>query len=85
MAKSLVVYGPKACGKTTNGAMLAKKFGLEAVVELEDNRATSQAAPLPPTLYLTYDERTAKRFAAAHEFDVMTFDAAMQWPCGGVK
>jgi hypothetical protein len=80
MATSLVIYGPKACGKTRNSAMLMKKFGLEKVVELDDHRATYHAGPLPPTLYLTHDERVAKRFATNNQYNLTTYDSAMAWP-----
>lgn len=37
MAKpSIIVYGPQGCGKTRNGAALAKAYGFDRVVELED-------------------------------------------------
>lgn len=35
MAKSIVVYGPQASGKTRNAAALCKAYGLQRVVELD--------------------------------------------------
>jgi len=34
--KSVVVYGPQGCGKTTHAAALAKHFGLANIVEEAD-------------------------------------------------
>lgn len=84
MAKSLVIYGPKACGKTRNGAMLAKKFDLTSVVELADINGLT-AIHSSGVLYLHFDKIIAERTAHRYDLRTMTFDAAMQWPCGGAK
>ena len=41
--KSIVVHGPQGCGKTRNGQRLAKHFGLDRVVEGDDNRENPNA------------------------------------------
>lgn len=33
MTHPIIVYGPPACGKTTNGERLAKHFGLSGVID----------------------------------------------------
>lgn len=46
MSKSVLVYGPPGCGKTTNQDVLAKHFGVRRVLDLEE---------LPPDQVLPED------------------------------
>lgn len=50
MNKSIIIYGPAGCGKTHHGKALAKRFGLDKVVEHDEQRG-----PIEPrgVLYLT--------------------------------
>ena len=59
MKPSVLLYGPKACGKTKNGAAIAKALGLERVVEADE---LARATPLLPdgVLYLTNDPAGVK-------------------------
>jgi len=78
MKPSVIVYGPKACGKTTNGAALAKFFGLETVVELEEVRK-GETVPAYGALVLTYTEgKTVGAFSQLLNARAVQFAVAMQ-------
>ncbi len=52
--QSIVIHGPKGCGKTLNGQRLARRFGLTRVV---DEDGPNWDLPIPAnTLLLTSDE-----------------------------
>lgn len=53
MNKSIIIYGPSACGKTHHGAALAKHFGLDRVVELDQTHWTNGASEKLGVLFLT--------------------------------
>ncbi|WP_414539273.1 hypothetical protein [Stenotrophomonas forensis] len=50
MSRSVVIYGPRVCGKNTNPQELREHFGLQAVIEDWHGRSSY---PLDNTLVLT--------------------------------
>lgn len=75
MAKpSVIVHGPQACGKTRNGAAIAKKLGLAKVVELDD-WPFSTKPPREGAVLLT--NRTPMELAK-YELTLMPYAEAMK-------
>jgi tRNA A37 N6-isopentenylltransferase MiaA len=72
--KSVVVYGPQGCGKTTHAAALAKHFGLDTICDEADHIRPNRFMRTG-TLYLMID-----RPAGADDFArrVLSFDDAMR-------
>jgi hypothetical protein len=66
--QSLVVYGPKGCGKTKNAARLAKHFGLSQII---DDWCEGQTIPAQGALVLTQSEPADVRLR------MLPFSAAM--------
>ena len=61
----VIVYGPPACGKTRNGAALARHYGKKGFADLEDGCGSAVKLP-DTTLQLTNIPRPgAIPFAAA--------------------
>lgn len=56
--KSVIVYGPQGCGKTTHATAMLKYFKLRYVEDLESHDV--RAVRTENTLYLSQDEATAK-------------------------
>ncbi len=50
MSRSIVIYGPQRCGKTTNAQELREHFGMKDVLDDWDGHS---AYPLHDTLVLT--------------------------------
>lgn len=69
--QSIVIYGPKACGKTTHAEQLRKHLGLDTVVDDWDGRARY---PATGALVLTNHPDADVRGAA----EAMHFGAAMR-------
>lgn len=71
MKRSVVVYGPQACGKTRNAEAMRQAFGLDVIVD-----DWTWRDPLPDfgALILTSDESV---FHTIQRVRVVTFDAAM--------
>lgn len=82
MARSLIVYGPKACGKTRNAPQLMKKHCLQRVVEL-DGIGADPVICSEGVLYLTYDPEAAASLSKKHEIPKMQFETALHWPLNG--
>jgi replication-associated recombination protein RarA len=73
MNKSVIVYGPQGCGKTTHAPAMAKHFGLSAVVEI-DQLSRSKIKPTNH-LYLTLDRPS---WADADDRRIIPFAEAMR-------
>ena len=74
--KSLLVHGPKACGKTVNSARLLDQHYLTKVVECEE-LPIKEVEP-EGALYLTnMPVDDANAFAAKHNLRVLPFEEAM--------
>lgn len=69
--KSVLVYGPQGCGKTTNAPVIAKALGLN---NIHDNWEPGAAVALLDTLVLTNARVATWHFKGR----TMTFDQAMQ-------
>ncbi|WP_134676983.1 hypothetical protein [Ectopseudomonas khazarica] len=70
--RSVIVFGPEACGKTRNAARIAKALGLSKIVD--DLQADPRPVELHDTLYLTNEDMSARAGGKA----VMTYEEAMQ-------
>jgi len=70
--QSVVLYGPQGCGKTRNGAAIAKALGLKAVVEFDevsrDNVPAARGA-----LYLTNKSKAQLRMLEQMGFKLMPY------------
>jgi replication-associated recombination protein RarA len=71
MIRSVLVYGPQRCGKTTNAEAMRKAYGLDVIVD-----DWTWRDPLPDfgALILTSDESV---FHTIQRIRVVTFEAAM--------
>lgn len=70
--RSVIVYGPQACGKTRNAERLRKGFGMDRVI---DDWRVGDIIPQRGALVLTNDPASM----SAHDpFDFYTFDDAME-------
>lgn len=77
-APSVIVYGPKGCGKTTNRELFLKTWGLRASVEL-DEQPRGFKLPSHEVLALTFkDAASAGKLAAKVGARVLSFEQAMQ-------
>ncbi|MFP5426382.1 MAG: AAA family ATPase [Gammaproteobacteria bacterium] len=69
--KSVLVYGPEGCGKTTHAAVIAKALGLS---KIHDDWQPGTPVALLNTLVLTSNCENGGHFQRR----VMSFDQAMQ-------
>lgn len=77
--KSLIVYGPKGCGKTTHAKELLRRHGLRRAVEVESEPRKRNLRPQEEgVLYLTNDEQTAHHDGQRFGIRVMSFEDAMR-------
>ncbi|MNJ10741.1 hypothetical protein D3C77_49050 [compost metagenome] len=77
MKPTVIVYGPKGCGKTRNRDRFLKAWGLRASVELDEQR---RGFPVPAyeTLVLTFkDGPAAGKLAAKIGARVISFAHAI--------
>lgn len=72
MNRSIIVVGPQGCGKTRNGASIAKAYGLEKVVEL-DALPGNSTLQTEGVVYLTNEERRAQDEAYFYDLSVIPF------------
>lgn len=63
MAKSVIIYGPPKCGKTTNKEALRKYFGLDKVV---DEATSMTVTKREGVLYLTNDKLALYQAGCLH-------------------
>jgi len=63
--RSVIIYGPQACGKTRNADKLRAAFGLNLVIDDWDGREPFSAVG---TLVLTNDEQAAKCQRSARSY-----------------
>lgn len=77
MAKSIVVYGPQGSGKTLHGAAIAKKHGLQHVIDLEDVQLMGERLQRQGFVYLSYSESYAQRAANLLGCSVIHIDQAL--------
>lgn len=81
MKPSIIVYGPRCCGKTTNGEMLRKHFGLIKIVDEGMNPAwVEQIVPYGVLTLCEKPPRKGKRGGAI----LMKFEDAMRL-AGAIK
>ncbi len=73
MEKSIVVYGPKGCGKTRNAKAIAKAFGLGDIVDDWEPRTPVLKRQSVNTLFLTNVAPYGSEFSRR----IYTFDEAM--------
>lgn len=74
---SVIVYGPKGCGKTVNAKIFMRAYGLRASVEL-DEQPRDFSIPVHEVLGLTYkDAAAAGKIAAKAGVRVVSFEQAM--------
>jgi len=73
MNKSVVIYGPQGCGKTTNSVALAKFFGVNRIVD--GGLVPAPAKCGMDTLYLTNQR---PEWAEDHDRRVIAFADAMR-------
>lgn len=83
MTKSIIVHGPKGCGKTRDGAAIAKALGLSRVVELDEKPLRVTGRKLPTleaegVVYLTNNSSAAARLSGAQGLHVCPYELAMQ-------
>lgn len=71
--KSVVVFGPAGCGKTTNAEALMRHFGLSRVIE---DWRPGESAPLTGALILSNVDLTDLREETCAR-RMLTFDEAM--------
>lgn len=77
--KSLIVYGPQGCGKTTHAEELMRNHHLTSVVELDSVPANQSIRKVAEgVLYLTCDQRLAIDHAERFGLRVMSFEHAMR-------
>lgn len=77
--KSLIVYGPKGCGKTTHAQELLSRHGLCKVVEVESEKRKRNLRPeAKGVLYLTCYAETAHLDGQRFGIRVMSFEDAMR-------
>lgn len=69
--KSVLVYGPQGCGKTTKATVIAKALGLS---KIHDNWEPGTPVDLLNTLVLTSNSKSHLPFQRR----IMSFDQAMQ-------
>lgn len=72
-----VVYGPQACGKTTNAERIMKAYGLDTLVDGWDGASELE----PATLYLTSDDQIGRKLSGRSfgiPIRVVTFAVAME-------
>lgn len=76
MAKSIVVYGPKGCGKTRNAQKIARIYGLHTVVEADEPGALGRVkgGGRRGHLFLTNDLETSTVAAAISGANVLHYD-----------
>jgi len=77
--QSVVLYGPQGCGKTVNGAAIAKALGLKAVVEL-DEVSRDNMPKARGSLYLTCRSREELLHYEKLGLRLMAYDAAIRLP-----
>ncbi|UQA71928.1 ATP-binding protein [Stenotrophomonas maltophilia] len=78
MSRSVVIYGPQRCGKTTNAQELREHFGLREVLDDWDGHT---AYPLHDTLVLTNNPHAI----AHHSSRVLDHGCAMRDMCTGAQ
>lgn len=78
MANSTIVHGPQGCGKTRDGAAIARALGLKDVVELDElsNYARKQALQRDNVLFLTHDSVKAAKWANQYDCVLMAYSVA---------
>ena len=77
MTISLVVFGPKGCGKTRNAAELMKRHQLLEVVELDESNPL-HGVKRHDVLYITCDDERARTFAANNGLRSMPYSIAIK-------
>ena len=77
MAKSVVVYGPQASGKTRHGRAIAEKHGLGRVIDLEDVQLMGERLQRQGFLYLSCSQSYAERAARLLGTEVIHIDQAL--------
>lgn len=77
--KSLIVYGPKGCGKTTHAEELMRRHGLTRVIEV-DGRATRYTEKLAEGVLFLTNARSSEAEATAkfNDLRVMSYENAMR-------
>lgn len=63
MPKSIVLYGPMASGKTRHGHAIAKRLGLNHVMDLDDVQLQGERLQRSGFLYLSNSPAYAQRAA----------------------
>lgn len=71
MASSIIVYGPKGCGKTRNSSAIAKAYGLH---KIRDDWSTYDPFTNEDTLHITIEPPRTVRLARRS----VSFDDAMK-------
>lgn len=77
--QSVVLYGPQGCGKTVNGAAIAKALGLKAVVEL-DEVSRDNMPKARGSLYLTCRDKADLQHYEKLGLRLMAYEAAIRLP-----
>lgn len=77
MANSVVLYGPQGSGKTLHGAAIARKLGLNRVIDLEDVKLMGERLQRQGFLYLSCSEPYAHRAASLLGTQVVHIDQAL--------
>lgn len=70
--RSVVVYGPQACGKTRNAQAIRRHFGLHAIV---DDAVSGRPVPKEGALILTNDRQLFDKLTGLRRY---TFDAVAE-------
>lgn len=87
MNKSVIVFGPPGCGKTSNQDQLKRHFGVGKVLDVNPDRAFRVTPDhLVDHLILCMDPKQlpgALLGLPCHEFTKVVFDAAMRATKGG--
>lgn len=79
MKPSVIVYGPKGCGKTRHSVEIADRYELTKVVEFDElPKAAQQNVPAYGTLILTFeDKKEASKLAMRLQIRALSFELAM--------
>ncbi len=83
MAKSVVLFGPVASGKTRYGKEIARRIGLEHVMDLDDVQLQGEGLQRSGYLYLSNSEAYAERATRLLGTNLLHIDAALA--CIGVR